>query len=111
MQALSCHVPANFPAPFLQAQEGWQPAAFSSSRSAPGQRQQQSVEQFMDADELEEMQKKGLSLNVGSAPQYLHLIQCLGAVNLIICRLLCYPMLHSTTAVIRSKHSLQKAAL
>jgi hypothetical protein len=46
-------------------QEGWQPGAFSSSRSAPGQRQQQSVEQFMDEDELEEMQKKGLSLKVG----------------------------------------------
>jgi hypothetical protein len=48
----------------LRLQEGWQPAAFSSSRSAPGQRQQQSVEQFMDEDELKEMQKKGLSLKV-----------------------------------------------
>jgi hypothetical protein len=49
-------------------QEGWQPSTFSSSRSAPaGQRQQQSVEQFMDEDELEEMQKKGLSLKVRAA--------------------------------------------
>eukprot|EP00882_Tetradesmus_deserticola_P015921 GHRQ01016978.1.p2 GENE.GHRQ01016978.1~~GHRQ01016978.1.p2 ORF type:complete len:134 (+),score=54.20 GHRQ01016978.1:194-595(+) len=46
------------------SKEGWQPAAFSSSRAAPGQWQQQRVEQFMDEDELEEMHNKGLILKV-----------------------------------------------
>ncbi|WIA14052.1 hypothetical protein OEZ85_002606 [Tetradesmus obliquus] len=44
------------------SKEGWQPSSFASSRAAPGQRQQQSIEQFMDEDELEERQKKGLGL-------------------------------------------------
>jgi hypothetical protein len=65
--------PAYFPASFAaicfaktpaNLQEGWQPSSFSSSRAAPGQRQQQTVQQFMDEDELEELQKKSLGLTV-----------------------------------------------
>jgi hypothetical protein len=48
-------------------QEGWQPGTFSSSRSVPAQRKQQSVEDFMDEDELEERQKTSLGLKVRCA--------------------------------------------
>eukprot|EP00775_Hariotina_reticulata_P010080 gene10080-10235_t len=44
------------------SKEGWQPSTFSSSRSAPAQRKQQSVEDFMDEDERDERQKTSLGL-------------------------------------------------
>lgn len=48
----------------LVLQEGWAPGTFSSSRAAPAQRKQQSVEDFLDEDELEERQKRGMTLTV-----------------------------------------------
>lgn len=47
-------------------QEGWAPGTFSSSRAAPAQRKQQSVEDFLDEDELEERQKRGMTLTVST---------------------------------------------
>jgi hypothetical protein len=35
-----------------------------SSRNAPAQRKQQSVEDFLDEDELEEKRKRGMTLTV-----------------------------------------------
>ena len=61
----------------LSLQEGWQPSSFASSRAAPGQRQQQSIEQFMDEDELEERQKKGLGLKVGAVAVLLLIWLCM----------------------------------
>lgn len=48
-------------------QEGWAPSSFASSRSAPAERKQQRVEDFMDEDELEERGKQGMSLTVSAA--------------------------------------------
>jgi hypothetical protein len=45
-------------------QEGWQPGAFSSSRSEPAQRKAQAVEDFLDEDELAERQQRSLTLTV-----------------------------------------------
>lgn len=52
------------PTPAVGSKEGWQPATFKSSRDARAA-VQQSVEQYLDADELEELRRT--NLQVGAA--------------------------------------------
>lgn len=50
----------------MGSKEGWQPAAFRSSRDARAA-VQQSVEQYLDEDELEELRRTNLQAGGGGA--------------------------------------------
>jgi G patch domain-containing protein 1 len=44
------------------SKEGWQPSTFRSSRETRGAVQAQSVEQYLDEDELEELRRTNLQV-------------------------------------------------
>ena len=52
------------PAPWIAvgSKEGWQPSTFRSSRETRGAVQAQSVEQYLDEDELEELRRTNLQV-------------------------------------------------
>ena len=46
----------------MGSKEGWQPSTFRSSRETRGAVQAQSVEQYLDEDELEELRRTNLQV-------------------------------------------------
>lgn len=76
-------------------QEGWAPSTFTSSRAAPAQRKQQNVEDFLDEDELEERQKRGMTLTVRAQGEACSAVYCM----LCACVLRCAGSMHAVCYV------------